>query len=107
MFSLLLLVIDASDIVPKLYVDVLGGLFAFGRIFHMMGMWAHEGTSVGRIVGGFSTLVSLMIGSCMAMYAAIQPLVQLEDGLSRVKIIFVSIALVLFSAKMLAGKILD
>ena len=71
-FSLLLLVVDAMNVVPKLYVNVLGSLFFFGRVFHMMGMWAHEGSTVGRMGGAMSTMASLTIGSCMSIYSAIQ-----------------------------------
>jgi uncharacterized membrane protein YecN with MAPEG domain len=71
-FSLLLLVVDAMNVVPKLVVNVLGGLFFFGRIFHMMGMWAYEGSSIGRMVGAFFTMVSLTLGSCMSIFSAIQ-----------------------------------
>jgi uncharacterized membrane protein YecN with MAPEG domain len=70
-FSLLLLVVDAMNVVPKLVVNVLGGLFFFGRIFHMMGMWAYEGSSIGRIVGALFTMASLVLGSCMSIYSAI------------------------------------
>jgi len=105
MVSLLLMVIDGSDVVPKLYVDVLGGVFTFGRLFHMIGLWSNEGATVGRLTGGLLSLSSLMVGSCMALYSTVQPLIQTEDGLSRMKIIFTSIALMVVSAKMFAAKV--
>ena len=82
MVSLLLMVIDGSDVVPKLYVDILGGVFAFGRLFHMIGLWSNEGTTVGRLTGGILSLLLLIVAACMATYSAVQPLIQTEDGLS-------------------------
>mmetsp|Transcript_10824 Transcript_10824/g.25176 ORF Transcript_10824/g.25176 Transcript_10824/m.25176 type:complete len:115 (+) Transcript_10824:348-692(+) len=71
-FSLLLLAVDAMNVVPKLFLNALGGLFFFGRIFHMMGIWAHEGSTVGRMGGAIFTMASLTLGSGMSVYSAIQ-----------------------------------
>lgn len=99
LFSLLLLVIDASGVVPTFYVDILGGIFAFGRIFHMMGMWANGGSTVGRMVGALVTLMSLTLGSCMAIYSA----VQLVGGLSAIQVRLGAIAMMMLSGRMFAG----
>lgn len=69
-FSLLLLVVDALNVVPKLLVNALGSLFFFGRVFHMMGLWKFEGSTVGRMIGAVRTMLSLILGSCLSIYSA-------------------------------------
>eukprot|EP00985_Skeletonema_marinoi_P021050 scaffold12694_cov141-Skeletonema_marinoi.AAC.8 len=98
-FSLLLLVVDAMNVIPKTLVNGLGGLFFFGRIFHMMGMWAYEGSTVGRMVGALATLVSLGIGSGMTIYSAVQVL----GGWSCVQVKFGVIALIVLLGNCFAG----
>mmetsp|Transcript_4889 Transcript_4889/g.7312 ORF Transcript_4889/g.7312 Transcript_4889/m.7312 type:complete len:257 (-) Transcript_4889:316-1086(-) len=98
-FSLILLVVDAMNVIPKTLVNGLGALFFFGRIFHMMGMWAYEGSTVGRMVGALATLVSLGIGSGMTIYSAVQVL----GGWSGVHVKFGVIALIVLLGNCFAG----
>ena len=69
-FSLLLLVVDALNVVPKLVVNALGSLFFFGRVFHMIGLWKFEGSTLGRMMGAICTMLSLILGSCLSIYSA-------------------------------------
>jgi len=69
-FSLLLLVVDALNVVPKLVLNALGSLFFFGRVFHMMGLWKFEGSTLGRMIGAVCTMLSLILGSCLSIYSA-------------------------------------
>jgi len=65
----------------------------------MMGMWAYEGSTVGRMVGALATLVSLGIGSGMTIYSAVQVL----GGWSGVQVKFGVIALIVLLGNCFAG----
>jgi len=67
----------------------------------MMGMWAYEGSTVGRMVGALATLVSLGIGSGMTIYSAVQVMGGLTSSSVQVK--FGVIALIVLLGNCFAG----
>lgn len=73
MFSILLVMADACDCVPKSHIDVMGGLFLISRLMHAVGLGADDGATVGRMVGSISTMLSLVLaaGACLYSYVCV------------------------------------
>lgn len=107
MMCLLLLAIDAADVLPKSYVNNLGAVWAFGRIFHMFGLWGYQGASLGRIFGATLSLGGLMAGGGMAAWSAVKPLMDDEDGMAGVKQNLGVLGAAVVTAIMFASKKLD
>jgi uncharacterized protein len=61
------------DPVPLLAVQVLGGLFTFGRIAHGVGLSGNPGVSAGRMVGTLSTWIAFAGIGGMLIWAGLSP----------------------------------
>lgn len=62
------------DPVPVLFVQVLGGLFTFGRVAHAFGLSTNSGVSVGRLLGMLCTWLAFLGIGGVLIWAGLQPL---------------------------------
>jgi uncharacterized protein len=62
------------DPVPVLFVQVLGGVFTFGRIAHGFGLSTSGGVSAGRMIGILCTWLAFLGIGGVLIWAGLQPL---------------------------------
>lgn len=62
------------DPVPLLAVQILGGLFTFGRVAHGIGLSNNGGVSAGRMIGILSTWVAFLGIAGFLIWAGLSPL---------------------------------
>lgn len=69
-FAIMLLAADMMGVISPRVLDATGFVFATGRFFHALGLYAAEGTSVGRIVGALTTMLSLIAAAAQCLISA-------------------------------------
>jgi uncharacterized membrane protein YecN with MAPEG domain len=62
------------DPVPILAVQVLGGVFTFGRVLHGIGLSTSGGVSAGRMIGILSTWLAFLGIGGFLIWAGLSPL---------------------------------
>jgi uncharacterized membrane protein YecN with MAPEG domain len=69
-FAIMLLAADMMGLISPRVLDTTGFVFATGRFFHALGLYAAEGTSVGRIAGALTTMLSLIAAAAQCLISA-------------------------------------
>ncbi len=67
----ILLALELSNVYPALLLHVLGVALVLGRVLHAWGLSRNAGVSKGRFVGTLLTWLMLLIGSLLAVGAAV------------------------------------